>query len=149
MRDSPTSLTQRRLALSSLRVRTARLAVLGALAEEVGETCNLSVPEQEGMIYVDRVETHWPMRFQLPIGSTVPFHCTAAGKMFLSSLDEAELDKLLSAIELDSLARNTITDQDALKEELALIRKRAVFITLVFSLVRDAWKRIKPRFQPA
>lgn len=110
--------------MASSRIQIACRAVIKAVSVEVGETCNLSVPEQEGMLYVDRVETHWPMRFQLPIGSTVPFHCTAAGKMFLSSLSNTELKKLLSAVELDSFARNTITKEDALKAELGVIRKR-------------------------
>ena len=41
--------------LSSQRVRTERLAIMKALAEEVGETCNLAAPGRHGMIYLDRV----------------------------------------------------------------------------------------------
>ncbi len=51
----------RRLAantLSSERIRTERLAIMKALAQEVGETCNLAAPGRNGMVYLDRVETH-------------------------------------------------------------------------------------------
>ena len=72
--------------LSSERVRTVRLAVLNSLAMSVGETCNIAIPERDGMVYLDRVETHWPLRIQLPVGTQVPFHCTASGKMYLSTL---------------------------------------------------------------
>ena len=63
-----------------------RQTVLNALAEDVGETCNIAMPERHAMVYLDRVETKWPLRIQLPVGTEVPFHCTASGKMYLSSL---------------------------------------------------------------
>ena len=72
--------------LSSQRVRTERLLIMKNLAEKVGETCNLAAPGRYGMVYLDRVETHWPLRIQLPVGTQVPFHCTASGKLYLSSL---------------------------------------------------------------
>lgn len=109
--------------LSSLRVRTARLAVIGALAEEIGETCNLAIPDREAMIYLDRVETKWPLRFQLPIGSQVPFYCTASGKMYLSTLNEAHLKRYVGAAKLDGRAPKTITDRSHLLDEIARVRE--------------------------
>ena len=50
--------------LSSQRVRTERLRVMRDLAAAVGETCNLAAPGRDGMVYLDRVETHWPLRIQ-------------------------------------------------------------------------------------
>ena len=108
--------------LSSLRVRTARLAVIGALAEEIGETCNLAIPDREAMIYLDRVETKWPLRFQLPIGSHVPFYCTASGKMYLSTLNESHLKRYVGSAKLESRGPKTITDRQALLDEVARIR---------------------------
>lgn len=110
--------------LSSERVRTARLAILRSVAREIGETCNIAIPDREGMIYLDRVESHWPLRVQLPIGTQVPFHCTASGKMYLSTLRPAYLERFLSAHLLEKMTPNTITDRDVLKEQLELTRKR-------------------------
>ena len=63
------------LALDILRA-TAHLAprhaILKSLSEEIGETCNLSIPDCDAMVYVDRVETHWPLRIALQIGSRCP-----------------------------------------------------------------------------
>ncbi|WP_108484645.1 IclR family transcriptional regulator [Oceaniglobus ichthyenteri] len=117
----------RRLAvniLSSLHVRTARLAILNALADRVGETCNISTPDRESMIYLDRVETKWPLRIQLPIGTQVPFHCTASGKMYLSSLKPGYLDRIVSAAPLVRHTDKTITDPILLQAEIAAIRER-------------------------
>ena len=49
------------------------------IANKVKETVNFVVPEASGMNYIDRVETDWAFRIQLPIGTNVPFHCTASG----------------------------------------------------------------------
>lgn len=111
-------------ALSSLRIRTARLAVLAAMAEEIGETCNIAAPDREAMVYLDRVETKWPLRIQLPIGTEVPFYCTASGKMHLSSLPAAHLERYLKVARLTPRTRKTISDRDALREEIRRTRAR-------------------------
>ena len=108
--------------LSSLRVRTARLAVMGALAEDIGETCNLAIPDREAMTYLDRVETKWPLRIQLPIGTQVPFYCTASGKMYLSSLEPAHLERYVGSARLEARTPRTITDRNILLEEIARTR---------------------------
>ena len=110
--------------MSSERLRTGRLAILKAVAEEIGETCNLATPDREGMTYLDRVETHWPLRIQLPIGTQVPFYCTASGKMYLSTLRDSTLEAVLSSRPLKALTDKTITDPDALRRELSETRAR-------------------------
>lgn len=110
--------------LSSERIRTVRLAVLKSLALKVGETCNLAIPERDGMFYLDRVETHWPLRIQLPVGTQVPFHCTASGKMYLSTLRPDYLERFLRNYTLEKLTDQTITVAEKLLSELELTRKR-------------------------
>ena len=102
--------------------RAARVAILKRVTEEVGETCNLAVPDADGMVYLDRVETSWPLRIQLPVGSTVPFHCTASGKMLLSSLPQKHLNTLLMNLALERHGPNTLTDPDQLATALETVR---------------------------
>ncbi len=109
---------------SSSRVRTARLAILGALAEAVGETCNIALPDRQAMIYVDRVETKWPLRIQLPIGTKVPFHCTASGKLYLASLSQANFNGYLSSAALEPHTDRSIVDRGQLRDEIAATRSR-------------------------
>ncbi len=110
--------------LSSLRVRTGRLAVLGALAREIGETCNIAIPGRDAMIYLDRVETEWPLRIQLPVGTRVPFYCTASGKMYLSSLGRTHRERYLEHARLERRTSRTIVDRAALAAELQRTRRR-------------------------
>ncbi len=110
--------------LSTQALRTARLAILNALADKVGETCNIAAPDREAMVYIDRIETKWPLRIQLPVGTHVPFYCTASGKMYLSSLKTDYLDRILRVAPLERRTSRTITDPGALGDEIALTRNR-------------------------
>ena len=100
-----------------------RHQILADLSHEIGETCNFNVPAGSEILYVDRVETKWPLRTQLPVGSRVPLHCTASGKLYLASLPTAKRRRLLGAMELTVYTKNTITDLDILDAELEEIRR--------------------------
>ncbi len=110
--------------LSSLQIRTARLAILRRLSREIGETCNIALPGDDAMIYIERVETEWPLRIQMPAGTKVPFHCTASGKMYLSTLSPAHLDRYLEAADLSAETKNTITERAQLRDEIAMVRSQ-------------------------
>lgn len=110
--------------MSAEHLRTARLSILKSVAEEIGETCNLATPDREGMIYLDRVETKWPLRIQLAIGTQVPFHCTASGKMYLSTMRSGTLNGVLSVRTLERRTAKTITDPKDLLAELAQTQAR-------------------------
>jgi len=110
--------------MSSQRIRTVRLSILRRLAADIGETCNIATPDREGMTYLDRVETHWPLRIQLPIGTQVPFYCTASGKLYLSSLRTAQLDRLLQSTQMDPHGPGMISTPDALQAEITRIKAR-------------------------
>lgn len=109
--------------LNSSRVHLGRHQILSDLARKVGETVNFVVPEDDGMSYLDRVETDWPFRVQLPVGTHVPFHCTASGKTFLASLPIRARQKLTRALKLEKLTSNTISDPEVLLKELADIAR--------------------------
>ncbi|MEM9443283.1 MAG: IclR family transcriptional regulator [Pseudomonadota bacterium] len=108
--------------ISSPGSRAARLAVMSQLAEDIGETCNLSIPDRNAMIYADRIETQWPLRIQLPIGTRVPLHCTASGKLYLSTLSKIQLGRILSNTRLEQRTSKTLTDKEALFVEIDRIR---------------------------
>ena len=110
--------------MSSTRVRAARLAVMNALARDVGETCNLVLPGRHAMIYLDRVETDWPLRIQLPIGTEVPFHCTASGKLYLSSLSDRRLQRILNAGGFEKKTKHSITNPVELTAEIGRVRNQ-------------------------
>lgn len=110
--------------LASDTERAARHAVLEDIAARIGETCNINLPDGDAMLYMDRVETRWPLRTQLTIGSRVPLHCTSTGKLYLSSLSSTDRRKMLESLPLDRRTANTITDPAALSAALDMIREQ-------------------------
>ena len=76
------------------------------------------------MSYHDRVETDWLFRIQLPIGTHVPFHCTASGKCFMASLSPNARRKFVASLTLTKLTPSTLTDPEALLGDLKSIAKR-------------------------
>ena len=103
--------------------RTICHQILVRIAQEVDETINFVRPEKLGMIYVDRVETNWPFRIMLPIGTHVPFHCTASGKTFLASLPKLRRKQMIESLNLEAHTSQTHTTVKALESELQAIRR--------------------------
>lgn len=106
----------------------ARHAILEALVDKIGETCNLTMLSGDDIVYLDRVETQWPLRVHLQPGSHVPLHCTASGKLLLSFLPRQRRERLIASLPLRAQAEHTITDARTLREELAQTRKRRIGI---------------------
>ena len=70
------------------------------------------------VVYLDRVEADWPLRLHLPVGSTVPPHCSASGKLLVASLPAAEREALVAQMPLPRFTQRTITDRALLAREL-------------------------------
>ena len=101
-----------------------RRAILEALVASLGETCNFTVPAGSQVLYLDRVETRWPLRLHLEPGSRVPLHCTASGKLFLASMKPARRKRLLDSIALTPDTPATIICRDRLEKECAMIARQ-------------------------
>lgn len=98
--------------------------ILQQVAHDVGESCNLTVLHGLQVTYIDRVEAKWPLRISFQRGSQVPVHCSASGKLFLAMMPPAKRDALLDGCLLDRYTNNTLTDHDALMQNLKVIRKQ-------------------------
>jgi len=108
--------------------RTERHGILKRLSEEIGETCNISIPDGSQMVYFDRVETHWPLRIQLRKNDRVPIYCTASGKLFLNNLPAAKRTRLLAKLHFEQHTDNTLTDVNRLKEQLKRLAQEDIGI---------------------
>lgn len=108
------------LLLNATQVGT-RHAVLQALVDDLGETCNITALTGNEILYLDRVETQEPLRFNLQPGSRVPIHCSASGKILLANMPREQRDKLLSHAPLKQFTPNTITSLAQLDDELSRV----------------------------
>jgi DNA-binding IclR family transcriptional regulator len=80
------------------------------------------------VVYLDRVETAWPLRALLAPGSHVPLHATASGKLLLALLPKPQRERLLRVLPLRPLTPHTIVDVKQLARELEETRLRRVGI---------------------
>lgn len=127
----------RRMAINLLMTSgpaAARHAILLKLSDAVQETCNLTMSSGEDIVYLDRVEANWSLRYSLSVGSRVPYHCTATGKMLLSLLAKPQRERLLEQLPLRRYTERTYTDRGQLRSELQVIRRRR------FSLNNEEFK---------
>lgn len=108
-------------AVRSGRASVERHAILRALVDQVGETCNCTTLAGTDVYYLDRVETRWPLRLHLEPGSRVPVHCTSSGKLFLAHMEKSRRDALLGNLKLEAHTPATITSRKELEAELARI----------------------------
>lgn len=101
-------------------------AILRNVVSRLGETCNLTVRDGDCVTYIERVESDHMLRLHLEPGTRAPLHCTAGGKLFLSQLDDAELDRLTPSHTLKRMTPATLTQPEALRHELRRLRKLGI-----------------------
>lgn len=109
--------------LSNNSGSTQRHQILTRVARALGESCNLTVLDGSEVMYLDRVEAAAPLRVAFQKGSRVPAHASASGKMFLAMMPPAKRDRVIGALTLERYTANTLADADALRAELARIRR--------------------------
>jgi IclR family transcriptional regulator, acetate operon repressor len=111
---------------SSMRHDTPHV-VLQRLVHTLNETCNIGTLLNGEVVYLARVEAeHWPLRLHYTIGSRVPLHCSAIGKLFLALAASPRRRRLLQSLDLRRFTDSTITDGGKLDAELRQIRKEQV-----------------------
>ena len=110
--------------LSGSHLDLERRAILEALVDQIGETCNISIPEGTRMIYAERVESQWPLRMQLPAGTAVPLHCTASGKLYLAQLEPLQRHRIVGRLHMSKYTPFTIVDRDQFEIDLQKIREQ-------------------------
>jgi DNA-binding IclR family transcriptional regulator len=111
---------------SSMRHDTPHV-VLQRLVHTLNETCNIGTLLNGEVVYLDRQEAeHWPLRLHYTIGSRVPLHCSAIGKLFLALAASPRRRRLLQSLDLRRFTDSTITDGARLDAELRQIRKEQV-----------------------
>ena len=85
------------------------------LVADLGESINLTALSGADVIYLDRVESAFPLRMELRPGTRVPIHCSASGKLFLAHLSPARRAAILDGLPLTRHTATTLTDRAALE----------------------------------
>lgn len=115
-------------AIHTLELRQIARPYLEKLSLELGETVSLAVLDGFRTIYVDRIRNQTIVGVVLGVGSSLPAHCTALGKVLLAGLPLDELNQLLMTHELNAYTPKTLTTKKSLIAELAKVRAQGYAI---------------------
>jgi IclR family pca regulon transcriptional regulator len=123
-RLAPQVLTLAQAYLSSSLLPRVALPFLERLSEALGESCSVSVLHGEQVIYVARSTRKRLGSLHRDVGTHLPAYCTSMGRVLLAYLPESELDAYFKHAALKPFTRFTVTDEKALRDILAEIRRR-------------------------
>ncbi|MFJ4844220.1 MULTISPECIES: IclR family transcriptional regulator [unclassified Streptomyces] len=111
-------------AMEHLDVRGIAHPHLVALGELTGHTVHLAVYEEGEVVYIDKVESRYPVRMYSRIGKPVAVTVAAVAKLLLADLPEAERRAVVRGLEYPRYTSRSTPDATAHLAELARVREQ-------------------------
>jgi IclR family KDG regulon transcriptional repressor len=109
--------------LSRIGIRNVAYPYMKQLASTTGEHIYLAIPYGSQALYLEAASpAHLTYERSLS-GETAPLYCTGIGKVMLAHIPEENLYRHLPE-SLIAYTEHTITDREALKKELQIIRQQ-------------------------
>jgi IclR family transcriptional regulator, pca regulon regulatory protein len=97
--------------------------ILEEAARGTQETCNIAILSGTEIVYVARVIARRIISTNLSVGSRLPAHVTALGRVLLAGLPNDELKDVIKQISLAKLTGHTIDDKRKLHAVIEQVRK--------------------------
>lgn len=104
-----------------MKLHNQSMPILKSLTEICNETSYIGVLKGSNVVYLDTVESSLPVRIVPSVGTMLPVHCTAAGKVLLANIIEMEQRRTISLSDIRQYTPNTITDLEHLIKQLESI----------------------------
>ena len=101
---------------------------LERLTEMTGATAVITYLEDGHIINLEQFAGHAGVQVLSEVGTRLPLHATAQGKLYLAACTDAEVRSLLHAQGMPPFTPHTLTTEEALIEHLALIRQNGYAI---------------------
>lgn len=111
-------------AMENLDIREIAHPHLVRLNESCGHTVHLAVYEEDEVLYIDKVESRYPVRMYSRIGKPVALTVAAVAKLLLADLPEGERRALAGKLEYPLYTARSTPDAPAFLEELARVREQ-------------------------
>ena len=101
---------------------------MAGLVAQCGETANLAVAEEDGVIFVSQVETHETIRAFFRPGTRALFHASGIGKAILAHRTPAQVAASLKRGGLPRFTDHTLVALPSLLADLVQVRRRGYAI---------------------
>ncbi|HKX17265.1 MAG TPA: IclR family transcriptional regulator [bacterium] len=112
---------------ASLDLPREALQAARAVSDACGETVHVAVLDHTQVVYIAKVDGTYAVRMVSAVGRRLPAHCTAVGKMLLSTLSDEKLAACYRrGKRLPAMTPNSLTSLERLRRELGAIRQRGL-----------------------
>ncbi|MFD5887354.1 IclR family transcriptional regulator [Streptomyces sp. NPDC060334] len=111
-------------AIENLDIRGIAHPHLVELNRLTGHTVHLALHQDDEVVYVDKVDSRYPVRMYSRIGRPVPLTVAAVAKLLLADLPEAERRALADRIDYPAYTARSTPDAQAFLRELDLVREQ-------------------------
>lgn len=111
------------LAYDQNHISVTIMPYLKKLKDLTGETANLTIMDNDQIVYIAQEESDRLVKMFTETGATAPLHCTAAGKVLLAYKPKKIQELILDRIKLDKYTDKTIVNKEELVMEIDEIRK--------------------------
>ncbi|MEV8566965.1 IclR family transcriptional regulator [Streptomyces sp. NPDC051322] len=111
-------------AVENLDVREIAHPYLAQLNEECGHTVHLAVYEENEVLYIDKVDSRYPVRMYSRIGKPVAITVAAVAKLLLADLPEPERRAVAERIDYPTYTARSTPNAGAFLKELATVREQ-------------------------
>lgn len=117
--------------LESTDFRTEANPVMTALVERFGATSHLAIIEEGSVVYVEKQRSGRALPIGVSrVGSRLPAHATAVGKVLLAFLSWSRVAAILASQGMPALTSRTITCPERLAAELREVRAQGYALDL-------------------
>ncbi len=110
--------------ISSMGVWDVARPFLQSLSEEIEESVSAAVLDGRDVVYVAGAQYHRVISVGVTIGSRLPAHCTATGRVLLAMRPEAEWGGLIAGLDLRPVTPRTVTEPAAFRRVLQGVREK-------------------------
>ncbi|MCT2592022.1 IclR family transcriptional regulator [Streptomyces sp. N2-109] len=111
-------------AIENLDVREIAHPYLARLNEKTGHTVHLAVYEENEVLYIDKVESRYPVRMYSRIGKPVAITVAAVAKLLLADLPESERRSVAEGLDYPMYTARSTPNAAAFLAELAKVREQ-------------------------
>jgi IclR family pca regulon transcriptional regulator len=97
---------------------------LDQLSDRIGQSTSVAILDEGEIVYVARAAQRKVMSIALMPGSRLPAYCTSMGRVMLAALPADRARNILAAFPLNARTPHTLTDIEAVMEELDKVRQK-------------------------
>jgi IclR family KDG regulon transcriptional repressor len=104
-------------------IRIADVA-MRELSRVTKETIHLGALDEDGIVYIHKIDSMYNLRMYSRVGRRNPLHSTAIGKVLLAWGESSEVERLLQTITFTRSTANTLHDAQQLSEQLQVVHQQ-------------------------